>query len=190
MKRAASSALREPPQQPSASPVGPSCAKQAFPMAASPDVHVGYLVKRLQHRMRQVLERTLSARGVDIGFAALFALHTLSARPSRSGAQLARDCFVSPQTMSSLLRHMEADRWVIRGPHPDNARIDLWRLSRQGSDMLARAHEVLGPLDRHLDAALTLREHQQFRRCVQKLTASLDCWEADLGPNRNQDDDA
>ena len=185
MKRAASSALGQPlrPSSPRPPPGSP------FSAGVS-DSHVGYLVKRLQHRLRQVLERTLAAQGVDVGFAALFALHTLNARPGRSGAQLARDCFVSPQTMSSLLRHMEADRWVTREPHPENARIDSWRLSRQGREMLARAEAVLGPLDRHLDAALTAREQQQLRRCVQKLTASLDGWEADLGPNRNQDDDA
>ena len=150
-----------------------------------PEHHLGYLLKRLQHRLRQAFERVLAGQGVELSFAALAALAVLAAHPGRSGAQLARDCLVSPQTMHGLLRRMQGDGWVERAAHPDNARIDLWRLTRRGAAVFDRAGTVLDPLARRLDAALGPRERLQFERCIRKLMACLD--EARPGQGSRQD---
>lgn len=165
---------------------------EAAPAEAAPagGCEIVYLVKRLQHRVRQAIERTLVAGGVGIGFATLTALSALRARPERSGAQLARDCFVSAQSMNHLLRQLEAERWVARVPHPENARIELWSVTRRGYDLLARGEAALGALDDHLRSALEPREQRQFQRSIGKLAASLDQWDANLGARRSRDDDA
>lgn len=139
-----------------------------------PERHLGYMLKRLQHRLRHAVERALAEQGLELSFAAMAALAVLAAHPGRSGAQLARDCLVSPQTMHGLLRRMHDDGWVERTPHPDNARIELWRLTRRGAAVYDRAGAALDPLARRLDAALGPRERSQFERCVGKLMACLD----------------
>jgi DNA-binding MarR family transcriptional regulator len=138
-----------------------------------PEHIIGFLLKSLQHTLRQTLDEALRKQGLELSFAHLAALFGLHYEPGSTGAKLARRAFVSAQTMNSVLRRLEADGLIERGPHPDSRRADSWTLTAQGRVELERARAVgseifarmLGPLD----AAETANFESYLRRCITAL---------------------
>ena len=147
------------------------------PKAAGPVVEpkhtVGFLLRLLQHTLRQAMDDALRKRGVELSFAAMVALFGLRFEPGVTGAKLARRAFVSAQTMNSVLRHLELDGLIERRPHPDSRRADSWSLTETGLVELERAHSVgtavftkmLGSFDAEEIAAFS----DYLRRCIHAL---------------------
>lgn len=134
---------------------------------------IGFLLKSLQHSLRQTIDEALRKQGVELSFAHLAALFNLHHEPGISGAQLARRAMVSAQTMNSALRALEVDGLIERRAHPDSRRADSWSLTEAGLRELERAREVgsgvfgkmLGALDSNEIAAL----ENYLSRCVAAL---------------------
>src|ERR1700741_4557848 len=89
-----------------------------------PDHIVGFLLKSLQHTLRQTLDEALRKQGIELSFAQFGALFGLHCEPQSTGAKLARRAFVSAQTMNTVLRRLEEDGLIQRRPHPDSRRAD------------------------------------------------------------------
>jgi DNA-binding MarR family transcriptional regulator len=136
---------------------------------------IGFLLKSLQHSLRQTIDEALRNKGVELSFAHLAALFNLHHDPGISGAQLARRAMVSAQTMNSALRALELEGLIERRAHPDSRRADSWSLTPAGLRELGRAREVgsavfsnmLGALDSNEIAAL----ENYLGRCVAALDA-------------------
>jgi DNA-binding MarR family transcriptional regulator len=134
---------------------------------------IGFLLKSLQHSLRQTIDETLRKQGVELSFAHFAALFNLHHEPGISGAQLARRAMVSAQTMNSALRALEREGLIERRAHPDSRRADSWSLTAAGLRELGRAREVgsgvfsrmLGALDANEIAAL----ENYLGRCVAAL---------------------
>lgn len=148
-----------------------------------PEHMVGFLLKSLQHTLRQTMDEALRKQGVDLSFAHFAALFGLYCEPGITGAKLARRAMVSAQTMNSALRRLEADGRIERRPHPDSRRADSWTATGEGLELLEQARAVgaatfermLAPLDRAETAAL----ESSLRRCIAALEA-----DEDLAPAR------
>lgn len=69
--------------------------------------HEGYLIKELQHLLRAQIEARIRAKGLWLSFPHSAVLMMLSEQPGLSGAQLARRCSVTAQTMNGLLMPLE-----------------------------------------------------------------------------------
>jgi DNA-binding MarR family transcriptional regulator len=91
-----------------------------------PEHIVGFLLKSLQHSLRQSMDEALRKRGLELSFAHFAALFVLHSDPGITGAALARRALVSPQTMNSALRRLELEGRIERRPHPDSRRADSW----------------------------------------------------------------
>jgi len=134
---------------------------------------VGFLMKSLQHTVRQCMDEALRRRGLELSFAHFAALFGLSHEPGSTGAKLARRAMVSAQTMSSVLRRLEEEGRIERRPHPDSRRADSWSLTSEGVELLEQAREVgsgvftrmLAPLE----AAETAALEDYLRRCIAAL---------------------
>jgi len=134
---------------------------------------VGFVLRLLQHTLRQAMDDALRKKGVELSFAAVVALFGLHLEPGVTGAKLARRAFVSAQTMNSVLRHLELDGLIDRRPHPDSRRADSWSLTEAGLVELERAHSVgtsvfnkmLTSFDADEVAAFT----DYLRRCIHSL---------------------
>jgi DNA-binding MarR family transcriptional regulator len=134
---------------------------------------VGFLLKALQHTLRQNLDQALRKQGVELSFAHLACLFNLHYHPGISGAQIARRAMVSAQTMNSALHALEHDGLIERRPHPDSRRADSWSLTEAGLEALASAREVgtaifgrmLGPLKEDEVEAFA----DYLRRCLRAL---------------------
>jgi DNA-binding MarR family transcriptional regulator len=137
---------------------------------------IGFLVKSLQHTLRQSLDEALRKQSVELSFAHVAALFTLHHEPGITGARLARRLFVSAQTMNSVLRRLELDGRIERRPHPDSRRADSWSLKPAGIAELARAQRVGTTIFDAMLAPLNANEIAAFedylRRCIAALEDS------------------
>ncbi len=139
----------------------------------TPEQVVGFLLKSLQHTLRQSVDEALRKQGLELSFAHFAALFGLYCEPGITGAQLARRAMVAAQTMNAVLRRLETERRIERRPHPDSRRADSWSLTADGLELLARARKVgasvfsqmLSPLDAPEIANL----ENYLRRCITAL---------------------
>jgi DNA-binding MarR family transcriptional regulator len=131
---------------------------------------IGFLLKSLQHTLRQTIDEALRKQGVELSFAHLAALFNLHYDPGISGAQLARRAMVSAQTMHSALRALEQDGYIERRPHPDSRRADSWSLTPAGLAELKRARAVGSAVFGRMLTALSTQEiaalEDSLRRCI------------------------
>jgi DNA-binding MarR family transcriptional regulator len=98
---------------------------------------LGVGLRRAQSAYRLALDRALEPLGMT---AAQFGvLVRLQASPGLSNAELARQNFVTPQTMNVILVRLEAAGLVERRPHPEHGRILLADLTSDGRGVLSQA---------------------------------------------------
>ena len=134
---------------------------------------LGFLLKSLQHTLRQRFDETLRKQGVELSFAQFSALFNLHCDPGVAGAQLARRAMVSAQTMNSALRALELDGYIERRPHPSSRRADSWSLTDAGLEELERARKVGSAIFAQMLGGFVPNEIAAFedylRRCITAL---------------------
>lgn len=137
---------------------------------------VGYLVKHLQQQIRAHLDAALAEH--DVTMATYAALAGLAEEPDLSNAELARRCFVTPQTMHRMLQDLDANGLVARHPHPDHGRIVLTRLTDAGSALVttcrASVDEVQARMLADLDEDETAMLTSLLDRCIAGLGGDPD----------------
>jgi DNA-binding MarR family transcriptional regulator len=117
-----------------------------------PDVRmrVGYQLKRAQHQLHGAMSRSLLRFGVTLPQYA--AMANLERSPGLSNAQLARQGFVTPQTMFRILRVLERRGWVTRPETVDQGRARGARLTAVGRQKLrACTRATVGVEDRLME---------------------------------------
>jgi DNA-binding MarR family transcriptional regulator len=134
---------------------------------------VGFLLKSLQHALRQSMDEALRAHGVGLSFAHFATLIGLFCEPGIPGAQLARRVMISAQTMNSILRRLEAEGLIERRPHPQSRRADSWSLTDEGQAELKRARVIGDEVFSRMLSALAPAEiadlQGYLRRCITAL---------------------
>jgi DNA-binding MarR family transcriptional regulator len=138
----------------------------------APEEQVGYLLKRLMHLFRHLVDLRLR-RNSDISFAHLVTLDQIHQEPGVAGARLARRLFITAQTMTGLLRRLEQEGCVERRPDPHNRRADRWFLLPKGQERLMSARAAGAPVMTQMlsllqpDEVAALRSY--LERCVEGL---------------------
>lgn len=102
---------------------------------------LGYLVKRLQQALRNAMDQGLA--DVDLTTAQYAVLYNLEQHPKASNAELARLCFVTPQTMIRIVAGLERRRLLRRAPSPTHAAVLQAHLTRPGAAALRSAQRVV-----------------------------------------------
>ena len=80
------------------------------------DTSIGYELKRVQHALRLAMDGEVRELGLTTPQYA--ALSILERDEELSGAELARRCFVTPQTMNGVLTTLESAGRIERRAHP------------------------------------------------------------------------
>jgi DNA-binding MarR family transcriptional regulator len=136
----------------------------------NPAHFLGFLLKSLQHTLRQRFDEALRKQGVELSYAQFAALFNLHGDPGVTGGQLARRAMVSAQTMNSALHALERDGYIERRPHPRSRRADSWTLTDDG---LHRARQVGSAIFARMLAGFEQAEIVAFedylRRCISAL---------------------
>ncbi len=149
-----------------------------LPDTAAAERSIGFLLKQLQHSLRQSFDEALRQCGVVMSFAQVASLFGLYYKPGSTGAQLARRAMVSAQTMNAALHRLEQDGLIERRPHPENRRADSWYLTDDGAREYARARAAGDPVLARMLSALSPAEIERFEdfllRCIDALGHAAD----------------
>ncbi|MFB7462864.1 MarR family winged helix-turn-helix transcriptional regulator [Streptomyces sp. NPDC056224] len=90
-----------------------------------------------------------------------------------SGAQLARSCGVTQQSMSSVLANMETKELIRRETSPVHAKVQIASLTGAGQALLDRAYQEVVILERALTDAFTPSEHAALCELLERATTVL-----------------
>ncbi|CAM5449618.1 putative HTH-type transcriptional regulator [Streptomyces alboniger] len=123
-----------------------------------------YLLKRTELAVRARLEELLKPAGITA--LQYTALTVLEQHDGISAAQLARDSFVTAQSMADMVRALESRGLIRREPNPVNRRERLILLADPGRQLLA---EYAGParrLEERMVADLSAEEIRMLREAL------------------------
>ncbi|MEJ1199447.1 MarR family transcriptional regulator [Streptomyces sp. BB1-1-1] len=130
-----------------------------------------YLVKRTELAVRARLDELLKPAGVTA--LQYTALTVLERHDGISAAQLARDSFVTAQTMADMVRALENRGLIRREPNPDNRRERLILLADAGRRLLAEYAEPARGLEDRMVAGLDAEQVDLFRDALNHAWRSL-----------------
>ncbi|MFF9786435.1 MarR family transcriptional regulator [Streptomyces sp. NEAU-S7GS2] len=130
-----------------------------------------YLVKRTELAVRARLEELLKPAGITA--LQYTALTVLERHDGISAAQLARDSFVTAQSMADMVRALESRGLIRREPNPANRRERLILLADAGRRLLAEYAEPARGLEERMVADLTAEEVDGFREALHRTWRSL-----------------
>ncbi|HEX6389769.1 MAG TPA: MarR family transcriptional regulator [Solirubrobacteraceae bacterium] len=133
--------------------------------------HIAYVIKRAEHTIAQLVEERLRPHGIGIGKYAV--LKVLSERPDSSGAQLARRCFVTPQTMSAIIAALAEQGLVARTAHPENLRVQQTRLTDAGHELLRRCQPDIDAVEAAFLSELSAEDQLRLDELLRRGIAGL-----------------
>lgn len=122
---------------------------------------VGYILKRTQLLFRAKMDEALSIH--DLTTPQYVCLHQLHADGGISNAELARRCFITPQTMHKIVLCLEKKGFLQRESDPENQRRHCTRLTEAGAKVLASAEETVNALESVVLSAFSTEDILQFQ---------------------------
>lgn len=133
---------------------------------------IGYLIKRAQQALRLEMDNEL--QHLNLTTAQYAALSALEQNPKASNAALARDCFVTPQTMIEIIKNLETAGFVSRQSHPEHGRIIQTMLTPDGRTKLATAHQVIDDIEETMLTGLSPSNRQTLTIHLQQCLTNLE----------------
>jgi DNA-binding MarR family transcriptional regulator len=138
--------------------------------AATP--RVGYLVYRVERRLRVRLDDAVSAHGITT--TEYVALSVLRERDGLSSAQLARWAFVTPQAMNLVISALEHRGLVRRRPDPQHRRVLRTSVTPKGLKALERCDEAMDAIEADMLQGLTPETIEIIRQALRSCAHSLE----------------
>jgi DNA-binding MarR family transcriptional regulator len=129
------------------------------------------LVKRIFIEFRTLMDEKLRPYGATT--AQIRLLLAIRSAPGSSGAQLARQCEVTPQSAQALIEKAEESGWIIRRKDSMNERIVTARLTPGGEKLLKVAERSIRNLEAEAWKDVSPRTLgnliKVFERCLKNL---------------------
>jgi DNA-binding MarR family transcriptional regulator len=130
------------------------------------------MMKRIMVHFRSQMDEKLRPQGVTT--AQLQMLKVIREEPGGSGAQLARACYVTPQSAQALLKGLEHGGWIIRKKDPVNERILIARLTPSGVELLDAAERLARVIEKRLWQGVPDSGVEALNRTLMRCLANLD----------------
>lgn len=131
----------------------------------------GYAIKKTQHIIHSVMDKKL--RTISMTLPQYSVLKVLEGQGRITGAKLAKESFVTPQTMHTLLISMEKRGLISRTPETGNNKSLNISITNGGLSLLSDAENVLGGVFKKGNQALNSDEHTQLMGLLVKLHNGL-----------------
>lgn len=128
-------------------------------------------LKRLLIGYRTLMEEALESEGVTL--AQLRMLRALEEHPELSAAELARTCYISPQSMQAVVTKAEREGWITRSAAVANRRVLQATLTPAGRRVLERGTAFAAGIERDMWAGVKLAELELFNTTLQKALARM-----------------
>lgn len=97
------------------------------------------------------------------------ALLILSSHPALTGAELARRCFVTPQSMNETVNRLSRDGLVSREPHETHQHVTELRLTKAGQRALRAADKEVSSVERSVRELYSPAELELLRSLLDRL---------------------
>ncbi|GGG15990.1 MarR family transcriptional regulator [Rhodococcoides trifolii] len=130
-----------------------------------------YAIKQVELAVRAGMDKML--RPLNITVSQYTALTVLRQRDGLSSAQLARNSFVTAQTMGELVATLEKRGLVTRTSDPTNRRRMLTHLTSAALAMLDEYDAAIEELEEKMLADLSDRERDELRRYLGSCRTAL-----------------
>jgi DNA-binding MarR family transcriptional regulator len=130
------------------------------------------MVKQLELVVRA--EMDLHARAHGLTTLQYTALTVLERHPGMSGAELSRRSFVSPQSGSEMVGHLERKGLIKRTPDPRNRRILRMSLTAAGAKLVKNCEAWMDELETQMLTGLSTRDAKELRRVLQACVRNLE----------------
>jgi DNA-binding MarR family transcriptional regulator len=135
------------------------------------DERLGTDIRRVHQELMAVKHEALKAAGLTVP--QYSALYFVKESPGISGAELARQCLVTPQTMAAVLRNLESSGLIDRHPHPWHRNVVETKLTATGRRALVSADAAASRIERRLADRFTAHERDTLRRLLRECSAEL-----------------
>jgi DNA-binding MarR family transcriptional regulator len=143
--------------------------------AADGDVHVSYVVARLERAVRQAIAERVRPHGLTT--LQYTTLSVLGRRDGLSNAQLARRSYMTPQAMIEVLNALEQKGLIRRDPHPNHRRVYPASITDEGRRVLAACDASVDELEEEMLVGLDPAQRELLREwlkeCVRAMHAGL-----------------
>ncbi len=130
-----------------------------------------YMVKQVELVVRSRLDELVKPAGITA--LQYTSLTVLERHDGLSAAQLARDSFVTAQSIADLVRSLENRGLVRRERNPRNRRELLILLTDEGRELLAEVADQVRDLEERMISDLTAHQAEQFRQALSKAWQAL-----------------
>jgi DNA-binding MarR family transcriptional regulator len=127
---------------------------------------LGHMVKSLEQELSGAKDGVLRPMGVTVP--QYTALLVISDEPGISGAELARRCLVTPQTMTTVLGNLTLKGYIERRSVPGQGRAMETTITASGKRMLARADKAVLEVEAQLAGALAARDQATFAKLLEQ----------------------
>jgi DNA-binding MarR family transcriptional regulator len=133
---------------------------------------VGYLIYRVERRLRARLDAAVSAQGVTT--TEYVTLSVLRDRDGMSCAQLARWAFVTPQAMNLVIAALERRDLVRRRPDPSHRRVLRTSVTSRGVKVLTRCDRAMDRIEADMLQGLPPETLETLRSALSACALSLE----------------
>jgi len=140
--------------------------------ASEPSARVGYLIYRVERRLRARLDEVVREHGVTT--TEYVTLSVLRRRDGMSCAQLARWAFVTPQAMNVVIAGLEQRHLVRRRPDPRHGRVRRASVTRKGTQVLERCDRSMDRIEADMLGELAPESVEQLRTMLAACAHSLE----------------
>ena len=130
------------------------------------------MMKRILIHFRGQMDERLRPQGVTT--AQLQMLKVIRDEPGGSGAQLARACYVTPQSAQALLKSLEDGGWITRTKDPVNERILIAQLTPSGMELMETAERVARVIETRLWHGVPDSGVEALNKTLMRCLANLD----------------
>ncbi|EWM09823.1 MarR family winged helix-turn-helix transcriptional regulator [Kutzneria sp. 744] len=140
--------------------------------AANSELRPGYLVKRVQQLVRHAADADLRNTGLSVSQYAV--LNALAEHPGASSAELARQCFVTRQSLQDVLSGLRANGLVVVAEKAVTGRARPAGLTDLGRRRLTEAERVMTAVEEQMLTGLSAEDRSRLTnlliRCAENLT--------------------
>jgi DNA-binding MarR family transcriptional regulator len=133
---------------------------------------VGYLVYRVERRVRTRLDEAVRAHGVTT--TEYVALSVLRDRDGMSSAELARWAFVTPQAMNLVIAALERRGLVRRRPDPKHRRVLRASVTPKGRQVVEHCDRSMDEIEADMLRSLPPEEVEMLRSALASCAHALE----------------
>ena len=134
-------------------------------------LRLGHTIKRAEQAL--IGEKSKALRDLDLTVPQYAVLMAVSQSPGMSGAQLARACMVTPQSMNTVLVNLENKALIDRSTTELHLKMLIVALTPAGRTLVEVADQRARSVEARLTASLSGQEQDQLRDLLERCITAL-----------------